>query len=217
MAAILAVMFLGVSILAFKLHVIPTEFDKPGYETVVSQIARTVFTGTSIPWFHELVQYATAAILFLAANTSFAGFPRLASIMARDRFLPRQFYNVGDRLVFSNGIIVLAALAGVLVYTFKADTSALIPLYAVGVFLSFTLSQSGMVKRFMKLKDDGWQIRTVVSAVGAVTTGIVTTIIIVTKLPVTGWHAGWPFAANGHWRIPLGAWLVVALTRIIHG
>lgn len=213
MAAILSVMFLGVSFLAFKLHVIPTEFGKAGYETVVSQIARTVFSDTSIPWFHKLIQYATAGILFLAANTSFAGFPRLASIMARDRFLPRQFYNVGDRLVFSNGILVLAVMASLLVIAFKANTTALIPLYAVGVFLSFTLSQTGMLKRFRRIKEDHWQIKAVVSGIGAITTGIVTAIIIITKLPLEGWRCGWPLISDGvlNVHIPLGAWLVVVL------
>ncbi|MHB1457656.1 MAG: APC family permease [Armatimonadota bacterium] len=216
MVLILGVLFFGISVLAFRLHAMPIEFGKPAYETILSQIARTVFDGTSTPWLHQLIQYATAAILFLAANTSFAGFPRLASIMARDRFMPRQFYNVGDRLVFSNGILVLAILAGFLIYVFKANTSALIPLYAVGVFLSFTLSQTGMVRRFMRLKNDKWQIRSIISGIGAFTTGIVTIIIIITKLPTTGWHFGWPLFDDGRLdiHIPPGAWLVVLLTSI---
>lgn len=139
MAVLLIVMFVGASVLAHFFNVHPTE-----HETVISQIARVVFTG-SVGWFYYVVQATTAAILILAANTSFAGFPRLASLLARDRFLPRQLASLGDRLVFSNGIVVLAAFSGLLVWAFRGDTSRLIPLYAVGVFLSFTLSQTGMV------------------------------------------------------------------------
>ena len=139
MAALLVTMFIGVSVLAYFFHIHPL-----AHETVVSQIARTVFNGR-LGWFYYVVQATTAAILVLAANTSFAGFPRLSSLLARDRFLPRQLSNLGDRLVFSNGIVVLAVFSGILVWAFRGDTSRLIPLYAVGVFLSFTLSQSGMV------------------------------------------------------------------------
>jgi amino acid transporter len=139
MAALLIVMFLGASILTYLFNIHPAE-----HETVISQIARTVFVG-HLGWFYYVVQATTAAILVLAANTSYAGFPRLASLLARDRFLPRQLANLGDRLVFSNGVILLAVFSGVLVWAFRGDTSRLIPLYAVGVFLSFTLSQAGMV------------------------------------------------------------------------
>jgi amino acid transporter len=139
MALLLVVMFIGASVLGYFFHVHPHE-----HETVISQIARVVFTGP-LGWFYYVVQATTAAILILAANTSFAGFPRLASLLARDRYLPRQLANLGDRLVFSNGVILLAAFSGVLVWAFRGDTSRLIPLYAVGVFLSFTLSQAGMI------------------------------------------------------------------------
>ena len=108
-----------------------------------------MFTGP-LGWFYYIVQGTTAAILVLAANTSFADFPRLSSLLARDRFLPRQFANRGDRLVFSNGIIMLAVFSAILVAMFGGDTSRLIPLYAVGVFLSFTLSQVGMVRHWLK-------------------------------------------------------------------
>jgi hypothetical protein len=118
-------------------------------ETVISQFARTIFTGP-MSWFYYVIQGTTALILVLAANTSFADFPRLASLLARDRFVPRQFATRGDKLVFSNGIIILAVFAGVLVVAFGGDTSRLIPLYAVGVFLSFTLSQTGMVRHWLK-------------------------------------------------------------------
>ncbi len=139
MALLLITMFVGASILAYFFNVHPLE-----HETVISQIARVVFTG-HLGWLYYVVQATTAAILILAANTSFAGFPRLASLLARDRFLPRQLANLGDRLVFSNGVVLLAVFSGLLVWAFGGDTSRLIPLYAVGVFLSFTLSQAGMV------------------------------------------------------------------------
>src|SRR5712675_1864421 len=139
MAALLITMFLGASVLTHLYNIHPLE-----HETVISQIARIVFVG-KLGWFYYVVQATTAAILVLAANTSYAGFPRLASLLARDRFLPRQLTNLGDRLVFSNGIVLLAVFSGVLVWAFRGDTSRLIPLYAVGVFLSFTLSQAGMV------------------------------------------------------------------------
>src|ERR1044071_4699150 len=144
MALLLTTMFLGTSVMAFLYHVHPKES-----ETVISQFARIMFTGP-LGWFYYVVQVATAAILVLAANTAFADFPRLSSLLARDRFLPRQFANRGDRLVFSNGIVLLSIFSGVLVIAFGGDTSRLIPLYAVGVFLSFTLSQSGMVVHWLR-------------------------------------------------------------------
>src|SRR6266498_926169 len=144
MAALLATMFIGTSVMAYLYHVHPHE-----NETVISQFARIVFTGP-MGWFYYVVQGTTALILVLAANTSFADFPRLSSLLARDRFMPRQFSNRGDRLVFSNGIVILAIFSSVLVAAFGGDTSRLIPLYAVGVFLSFTLSQAGMVRHWLK-------------------------------------------------------------------
>ncbi|HKC62450.1 MAG TPA: APC family permease [Pyrinomonadaceae bacterium] len=144
MAALLTTMFLGTSVLAYLYGVRPHE-----NETVISQFARIIFTGP-MGWFYYVVQAATAAILVLAANTSFADFPRLSSLLARDRFLPRQFANRGDKLVFSNGIVILAVFSSILVIAFGGDTSRLIPLYAVGVFLSFTLSQAGMVRHWLK-------------------------------------------------------------------
>ena len=146
MAALLTVMFLGTSVLAFLYGVHPHTS-----ETVISQFARIMFTGP-MAWFYYVVQITTALILVLAANTSFADFPRLGSLLARDRFLPRQFATRGDKLVFSNGIVILAIFASILVILFGGDTSRLIPLYAVGVFLSFTLSQSGMVRHWLKVR-----------------------------------------------------------------
>jgi amino acid transporter len=149
MAVLLTAMFLGTSVMAYLYGVHPHE-----NETVISQFGRIIFTGT-FGWFYYVVQIVTALILVLAANTSFADFPRLASLLARDRFLPRQFANRGDKLVFSNGIVLLAVFAGILVAVFGGDTSRLIPLYAVGVFLSFTLSQTGMVRHWMKARAEG--------------------------------------------------------------
>lgn len=146
MAGLLTTMFLGTSVLAYLYGVHPH-----ATETVISQFARIMFTGP-LAWFYYVVQIATALILVLAANTSFADFPRLGSLLARDRFLPRQFATRGDKLVFSNGIVILAIFAGILVIAFGGDTSRLIPLYAVGVFLSFTLSQSGMVRHWLKVR-----------------------------------------------------------------
>jgi len=144
MAVLLTTMFIGTSVMAYFYRVHPHE-----NETVISQFARIIFTGP-MGWFYYVIQGATALILILAANTSFADFPRLASLLARDRFMPRQFATRGDKLVFSNGIIILAVFSGLLVTAFGGDTSRLIPLYAVGVFLSFTLSQAGMVRHWLK-------------------------------------------------------------------
>src|SRR6266542_790169 len=146
MAALLTTMFLGTSVLAYLYGVHPH-----ASETVISQFARIMFTGP-LAWFYYVVQIATALILVLAANTSFADFPRLGSLLARDRFLPRQFATRGDKLVFSNGIVMLAIFASILVVAFGGVTIRLIPLYAVGVFLSFTLSQSGMVRHWLKVR-----------------------------------------------------------------
>jgi amino acid transporter len=144
MAVLLTTMFLGTSLMAYLYGVHPHQ-----NETVISQFGRIIFTG-AFSWFYYVVQITTALILVLAANTSFADFPRLASLLARDRYLPRQFANRGDKLVFSNGIVILAIFSAVLVAAFGGDTSRLIPLYAVGVFLSFTLSQTGMVRHWLK-------------------------------------------------------------------
>jgi amino acid transporter len=149
MAALLTTMFIGTSTLAYLYGVHPQE-----NETVISQFARVLFSGP-MRFFYYVVQGVTALILILAANTSFADFPRLASLLARDRFLPRQFASLGDRLVFSNGVILLAIFSSILVAAFGGDTSRLIPLYAVGVFLSFTLSQSGMVRHWLTARKKG--------------------------------------------------------------
>lgn len=172
-------MFLGITYLAYDFGIVPG-----GQETVVSKIARRVF-GTGLPYYG--VQAATMLILLLAANTSYAGFPRLSSILARDRFVPRQFANQGDRLVFSNGILILSGFAIFLIVFFAGDTHALLPLYAIGVFMSFTLSQGGMVRRWLRLREKGWRWRVWVNGVGAVVTGIVLLTLAVTKFLEGAW------------------------------
>ncbi len=179
MATLLGIMFLGITFLARSLHVIPMES-----ETVVSQIARQVFGEGPI---YLALQAATTLILVLAANTSFADFPRLSAILSRDRYLPRQLTNLGDRLVFSNGILLLAILASVLVVIFGGRTHGLIPLYAVGVFLSFTLSQSGMVRHWRRLRGSGWQWKAAINGLGAAVTGVVLVIQVLTKFLHGAW------------------------------
>lgn len=181
MGLILGSLFFGITTLANLYHVVPLP---DGRETVVSQIARGTF-GTT--WFYFLIQGTTAAILILASNTSYADFPRLSSILAKDGFLPRQLANLGDRLVFANGIVVLGLLSSLLIVIFKGSTHALIPLYAIGVFLSFTLSQAGMVVRQMKRKEPGWVLGSVRSAVGATATGIVAMVIASAKFIHGAW------------------------------
>src|SRR5438105_919164 len=179
MAVILGTFFVGITLLADRLGIVPVP-----EETVVSQIARRLH-GSGL--FYYLIQAATALILVLAANTSFADFPRLSSLLARDRFIPRQFATLGERLVFSNGIMVLGAMAALLLVLFGGETHALIPLYAVGVFISFTLSQTGMVRRWWHRREPGWRHRLVINGVGAVTTGIVTLVIAATKFTHGAW------------------------------
>jgi amino acid transporter len=182
------IMFLGITYLAYDFGIVPG-----GDETVVSKIARRVF-GTSLAYY--AVQASTMLILVLAANTSYADFPRLSSILARDRFMPRQLASQGDRLVFSNGILILSGFAIVLIVVFRGDTHALLPLYAIGVFISFTLSQAGMVRRWLRLKEKGWRWRMWVNGVGAVVTGIVMLTLAITKFTE-------------------GAWIVVVITPLL--
>lgn len=179
MAIILGTMFAGISVMAHHLRIIPC-----ADETVVSQIARATF-GTSFMYY--LIQTSTMLILFLAANSAYNGFPRLASLLAKDGYMPHQMAEMGDRLVFSNGIILLGAFSCLLMVLFKGDTHALIPLYAVGVFLSFTMSQAGMVKRWLVKKGPHWRKKLVINGIGAVATGIATLIIGITKFTHGAW------------------------------
>ncbi|HVL89186.1 MAG TPA: APC family permease, partial [Actinomycetota bacterium] len=182
-------MFLGITLLARGTNVHPiTEEIAHRFgiheATIVSQIAEAL-SGRGLLFF--AVQATTAAILILAANTAYADFPRLSSIIARDRFLPRQFMNRGDRLVFSNGIIALSLLAVMLIWLFDASVTKLIQLYVVGVFTTFTLSQAGMVRRWRRLRTPGWRIKAAVNTVGAATTGLVLVVVAITKFRHGAW------------------------------
>ena len=180
MAGLAITMFVGITTLAAAFHVLPSE-----QETVVSQLARGVF-GSRGPMYYA-VQAATMLILVLAANTAYADFPRLASILARDRYAPRQLMNQGDRLAFSNGIVGLSLFAGALLVIFRGDTHALIPLYMIGVFVSFTLSQAGMVVHWRKLRGPGWRTSAFINGLGAVVTGVVLLVVAITKTHEGAW------------------------------
>jgi amino acid transporter len=182
MGVILAVLFLGITYLAYAFNIMP---DASGHETVISRVAAAV-TGKGSP-LYWLIQGITMIILVLAANTSFSGFPRLGSILAQDGYLPRQMMNLGDRLVYSNGIIILGVLSVILIVLFKAETHAMIPLYAVGVFLSFTLAQGGMVLHHLDEKKGNWRNSLIINGVGSVTTGVVTLLLIFEKFTEGAW------------------------------
>jgi amino acid transporter len=214
MAGILASLFLGITFLAWQVGAVPSE-----QETVISQVARTVFGSTGAAYL--VVVAMTAIILFMAANTAFAGFPRLAAILGQDGFLPRQLAYRGSRLVFSRGIGALAFVAGLLIVLFDASVTRMIPLYAIGVFLSFTLSQVGMATRWWKSghlaagaqlaqkssvihPDRNWLIKMVANGVGAVLTAVVTLVFGITKFP------------DGAWIVVLLIPLLVVLFSAIH-
>ena len=197
MAAILAILFLSISFLSTHISAVPSET-----ETVISQLGRTVFDGRGI--LYLMVISATTVILIMAANTAFADFPRLSALAAADRFLPRQLTFRGSRLVYSNGIVTLAIIASVLIIIFRASVSLLIPLYAIGVFLSFTLSQTGMARRWWKIGhlkqgeeivepgsvlryDNGWRFKMFINGFGAVCTAIVMMIFAITKFTEGAW------------------------------
>lgn len=183
MAALSISMFVGISWLADHTNVAYIE-GVEGQRSVVAQIAFAIFDGG---FFFYLVQFMSAAILILAANTAYQDFPRLASILARDRYMPGQFMNRGDRLVFSNGVIILALAAAFLIYIFDAELTRLIQLYLVGVFISFTLSQTGMVVRARKLKEANWKRSVAISGFGAFVTGTVLFVIGGTKFMGGAW------------------------------
>lgn len=179
MALVLGILFLGISTMAYHLGVLPKDD-----ETVVSQVARAIF---GEGFLYYLLQGSTMLILVLAANSAFAGFPRLASLLARDGYMPHQMEHLGDRLVFSNGIIILGVFSCLLIVVFDGDTHALIPLYAVGVFLSFTLSQVGMVRRWLTTRGPHWRKKILINGIGAIATGIATAIIASTKFMHGAW------------------------------
>jgi hypothetical protein len=159
--------------------------EEHGYQTVVSQIAKTAFGGTNAGYFY--IQFATMAILVLGANTAYSDFPRLSFFLARDRYMPRQFTFRGDRLAFSTGIVTLGVLAAVVLAIYGGEVEALIPLYAVGVFLSFTISQFAMFTRWQRKREPGWQIGRVINLVGAIATGCVTVIVLLAKFTQGAW------------------------------
>jgi amino acid transporter len=180
-AAIFAGLFLGISYLASTIGVVPDPHEQ---QTVLSQIGRTVFGGG--PMF-AVLQAATVLVLALAANTAFADFPRLSSFLARDGFMPRQFGFRGERLAFTTGIIALSGLAAVLLVVFGASVTALIPLYTLGVFIAFTLSQTGMVMRWRRLRENSWRRGMIINGLGALTTGVIAVIVIESKFLSGAW------------------------------
>jgi amino acid transporter len=188
MIAILITMFLGITLLANQVGAMPNQG-----ETVLSQIGRSLFGYGPL---YVAIQIATALILVLAANTAFADFPRLSYFMSRDGFMPRQMGNLGDRLVYSNGITLLGIAASILILIFKGDTHSLLPMYAAGVFISFTISQVGMVRRWHRLRSKGWLRNAIINSIGSITTFTVFMIILIT-------------------RFTQGAWIVVLLIPLI--
>jgi amino acid transporter len=197
LGVIAVAMFVGVSWLAVHVHARPTTTGTP---SVLSEIARAVFPSSSaLGFMYWAVQALTLAVLVLAANTSYQGFPRLAALLARDRFFARQFTNLGDRLVFSNGIVVLTAIAMALLWVYDASVDSLIHLYVIGVFTAFTLSQAGMVRYWLRTRDPGWRHKIVVNAVGSSATGVVTLVVVWTKF------------AEGAWLVTVAVPLLVAV------
>ena len=186
MSGLAVAMFFGLTYVANALgsaaYAHPSAFDasRPGYQSVVAVVANRAWP-PALHWMFYVVQVSTAIVLLLAANTAFAGFPQLASMMARDNFLPRQLANMGDRLAYSNGIVILALVACALIIIFRGLVDALLPMYAIGVFIGFTLAQTGMVLRWRRLRTPGWQKSLFFNALGALATGLVVLIIAVSK------------------------------------
>jgi hypothetical protein len=197
MATLAIGMFVGITVLAHAYRIVPNSA-----ESGVSQLGRAIFGGPNI--FYYLLQAGTTLILVLAANTAYADFPRLASIVSRDRYLPRQFMNQGDRLAFSNGILELSTVAAVLIVAFRGDSQSLLPLYMIGVFVSFTLSQAGMVVHWKKTQEPGWKTSAWINGFGALVTGIVLIIVAVTK------------TLEGAWIVLLLIPLIVAVFKATH-
>jgi len=194
MGVAFATIFIGLSFLSSRIGIVP---DPHETETVLSQLARSL-VGQS--WVYYFLQFATTLLLVLAGNTAYNGFPRLASILAQDRYLPRQFMFRGDRLAFTGGIVVLAVAAAALIWVYQGSVTSLIPLYTIGVFIAFTLSQSGLVRRWWtrRREEKSWIARLAVNGVGATVTGVVAIVVGVSK-----------FA--------LGAWMVLAIMPVLVG
>jgi hypothetical protein len=196
MALTLAVLTIGIAYYSHYYGILPNE-----NETVLSQLARAIFSKGPV---YYTIQFSTALILILAANTAYSDFPRLSSIMANDRYLPRQLSNRGDKLVFSNGILILGFLSAVLLVFFRGETHLLIPLYAVGVFTAFTLSQAGMVKHWVKDRGKGWLKSAIINGLGGAVTAVVLVIIAVEKF------------THGAWIVLIAIPALVLLTEKIH-
>ena len=199
MAGILGTCFFGVSVLAVHLKPFRGEHDGNG----LGLMAEYLYNGKGVMFWATMI--GTFFILILAANTAYADFPRLASLIAKDGYLPRQFFNRGTRLVFSNGVLFLAIVASILIIAFNGDISKLIPLYAFGVFTGFTYSQTGMVMHHLRLREDGWRLGMTINGIGAVMTGIVALIVVVSKFTEGAWipaviipAAVWTFRSIGH-------------------
>lgn len=195
MAAFLGIFFLGITFLADHMRL------SPGDETIISQVALAVFGHNA---FYYIFQLATVGILVVAANTAFSGFPRLTSMLARDNFMPHQFRFRGDRLVFSTGIVFLGSVAAILIVAFEGNVERLINLYAIGVFLAFSMSNSGMVMHWWRSRTPGWKRSLVINAAGAVLTAIVLVIAILTKF------------TSGGWLIVVFIPLIVSLLMLVH-
>jgi amino acid transporter len=202
MITILAITFSGITFLAHQYGTLPLDQAEPNYQTVVSQIARQVFGGTNAAYYY--IQFATMAILVLAANTSYSDFPRLAYFLARDSYIPKQYTYRGDRLAYTTGIVTLGLMASLVLAIFGGETERLIPLYALGVFLSFTISQASMCVRWVRKKEPGWHFGLAVNLAGAITTGIVAIIVVTTKF------------SHGAWIICIVIPLLILLLRGIH-
>jgi len=223
MGVLAVTMFMGLTVLAWKLGIRPMDQSQPHYQTVLGQVAHIVWHPAGMHWMFYIVQFTTALILIIAANAAFAGFPQLASMLARDNYLPRQLANIGDRLSFSNGIVVLSLAAMVLIHIFHGIVDALLSLYAIGVFMSFTLAQVGMVRRWVNNRETGWAGKLACNLVGAVATGIVTVIIGVSKFAdgeVISHRPVFPALTlggqtYGPFHPHYGAWLVIVIVPMM--
>ena len=181
-AILLAILFLGITFVADNFGVLPTPDGVPT-KTVISQVAGVIYGEGSVPFY--LFQTFTALILFLAANTSYNAFPRLAAILALDGYMPRQFSFRGDRLAFTSGVVILSVVAITLLLAFGGQTHALIPLYSVGVFIAFTVGQSGMIRHWLRERPPGWQWRLAINSFGCVLTGLVAVVVMIAKAPTS--------------------------------
>jgi len=191
--------------------IVPMSEADPHYQSVVGMVADRAWP-PALHWMFGVVQWTTAIVLLLAANTAFAGFPQLASMMARDGYLPRQLANLGDRLAFNNGIVILAVVATFLILVFHGRVDALLPMYAIGVFIGFTLAQTGMVVRWLKSRSKGWQSGIIINGLGALSTGVVSVIIGWSKFDNGDIIS--PYFKIGRYHPHYGTWIVLVLVPL---